>query len=66
MHVSYANAFGAAQPIPLYTNTISVVAAFLSQPRVESAVTDEMFMIEICQLRVFGDLISICDGSHVC
>jgi hypothetical protein len=30
---------------PFYTNTISVVAAFSSQPRVGSAVTDEISLM---------------------
>lgn len=51
---------------PDYTNTISVVVAFSSQPRVGSVVTDEMSLMEIYRPRVLGDLISIFEGSQVC
>src|SRR5262245_64863089 len=44
----------------------AVVVAFSSQPRVGSAVTDDMSLIEIMRPRVFGLLTSICLGSHVC
>ncbi len=56
----------APPPQTIHTNTISVVAAFSSQPRVGSAVTDEMSLMEIWRPRVLGDLISIFDGSQVC
>src|SRR5262245_14520654 len=44
----------------------AVVAAFSSQPRVGSAVIDDMSLIEIMRPRVFGRLTSICLGSQVC
>ena len=47
-------------------NKNPVVVAFSSQPRVGSAVTDEMSLIEICRPRVFGLFTSICFGSQVC
>src|SRR5688572_14106150 len=46
----------------VYANTISVVAAFSSHPRVGSAVTEEISLIEICRPRVLGLFTSIFDG----
>jgi len=57
---------GAMLRAPTQANTICVVVAFSSQPRVGSAVTDEMSLFEIWRPRVFGLLTSICDGAQVC
>jgi len=51
---------------PPHTNTIFVVASFSSQPRVGSAVTDEMSLNDICRPNVRGFFTSTCAGSHVC
>ena len=49
-----------------YTNTILVVVAFSSQPRVGSAVTDEMSLMESCRPSVRGDFTVTSAGSQVC
>ena len=54
------------EPPELHANTIFVVAALSSQPRVGSAVTDEMSLIEICRPSVRGFFTSTFSGSHVC
>jgi len=55
-----------AIPNWVHTNTILVLLALSSQPRVGSAVTDEMSLMESCRPSVRGDFTSTSDGSQVC
>ena len=49
---------------PTQANTICVVVAFSSHPRVGSAVTDEMSLFEIWRPRVFGPGLALERRQH--